>query len=164
MYKVVKDQNRRAISVYGLAKMCEGYVPQSTDIFRTTKEGFISLKRFPVKDLLHNRMSWEAMGIRKGMLPLHVSIDPHTGAEVEPFMTMNGMIINPESPEVIRRMQFLITFPGSALLEALGVIEEVFEKYIDDEEGTKKSDNGPFGVLTRLQPLMCPVTSLSRKQ
>ena len=130
--------------------MAEGYVPQSTDTIRKTKEGYISLKRFSVEDLLHNRTSWEASGIRKGMLPRHVS-DPYTGVVGEPYMTMNGVIVNPTSPEVISSMQFLITFPGSALLEALGVIEDVFEKYIDDEEGTKKSDNGPFGVLTRLQ-------------
>jgi hypothetical protein len=105
-----------------------------------------------MQDFLHNRSSWERMGIKKGTLPLVVITDPDTGEEYEAFMTMNGIPTNPDSPEVKRRIQFLVTFPGSALLlEAVGVIEEVFKKYIDDEEGAKKTYKGPFGIITRLQ-------------
>ena len=51
------------------------------------------------------------MGIKKGELPLIVYIDPITGEEHEAPMTMNGIEIDPTDPEVIRRMNHLISFP-----------------------------------------------------
>ena len=130
-YRTVEDEHRRPASVYYLAGMADGYVIQETDNIHTTREGCPSLKKFAVTGFLHTMKSWEATGpgIKKGMPPYIAQIDPHSSVEYEVYMTMNGIEIDPRSLEVIHRIQYLITFPGSVTLEALGVIEEVFVRH-----------------------------------
>ena len=151
MYKTVKNDQLKPFSVKQFADMANGYVIQATDQFGSMKGGYPSLKNFDVTDFLHTRKSWEEKSIRKGMLPYIARIDPYTGVEYECYMTMNCIEIDPRDPEVIHRLQFLITFPGSITLEALGVIEEVFTKYIDDEDRARRGNEGPYGIIDRLQ-------------
>ncbi len=76
--------------------MIEGYIPQATDKIKAESSGGHSppaLKGFGEGELLHTRLSWEAMGICKGKLPSIMIIDQH-GNEMHPYMTMNGIIIN----------------------------------------------------------------------
>ena len=48
-----------------------------------TQAGFLILKTFKIEELLHTRSTWEAMGVKKGALPLITFIDPVTSMEHE---------------------------------------------------------------------------------
>ena len=45
----------------------------------------------------------------------------------------------------------MILFPGSVTLEALGIIEEALNMYIDDEGRIRRNPEGPYSVIERLQ-------------
>ena len=82
----VRDAKRKPCPVMHLFMMIEGYIPQATDKIKAESSGGHSLKGFRVDELLHTRLSWEAIGIAKGKLPRTMKIDQH-GDEVHPFMT-----------------------------------------------------------------------------
>ena len=71
----VRDGNRKLYPVHPLFMMCEGYIPQASDNINAESSGGHSLRNFRVVDLLHTRLSWEAMGIAKGKLPCTMMID-----------------------------------------------------------------------------------------
>ena len=123
-YRTVRNDAKKPFPVPQIAEMAYGYVVQASDTRKTDKDGFQNIKNFQPTELLNTRNFWESRGIRKGMLPNIVKIDPHSGNEIECYMTMTGVEIDPTSVEVTRRLQALITFPGSVTLEALGIIEE----------------------------------------
>ena len=96
----VRDENCKLHPVHPLFMMTEGYIPQleAFDNISAESSGGHSLRNFRVVDLLHTRLSWEAMGIANGKLPSTMIIDQH-GNETYPYMTMNGVIINELSPD-----------------------------------------------------------------
>ena len=89
--------------------MTEGYIPQASDNISAESSGGHSLRNFRVGELLHTRVSWEAMGIAKGKLPSTMIIDQH-GNETHPYMTMNGVIIDEHSSEVKTWMKQILIF------------------------------------------------------
>ena len=104
-------------------------------------------------EFVHNRSSWEVMGIKKGSLPLILSTDPRTGEEYEAPMTMNGIEIDPRDPGVIRRISALKMFPTSVMSESLDTIKQAFETYINDENHPirKTAEDSKFKALERVQ-------------
>ena len=100
----VRDEKRKfkLLPVNSLFLLTEGYIPQATDNISIELSGGYSLRNFRVVDLFHTRTSWEAIGISKGKLPSTVIIDQH-GNETYPYMMMNGVLIDPDSPEFIER-------------------------------------------------------------
>jgi hypothetical protein len=88
-----KDENSTPYPVLYLFMSIEGYIPQSTDIFKAESSGGYLLRGFGVNKVLHTRRSWESLGISKGKLPSTMLYDQH-GNEVYPYMTMNGIIID----------------------------------------------------------------------
>ena len=71
----VRDENRKLFPVHPLYMMTEGYIPQATDRLSAESSGGYSLRNFCEADLLHTRLSWEAMEIAKGKLPSTMIID-----------------------------------------------------------------------------------------
>ncbi len=64
------------------------------------------------------------MGISRGQLPSTKIIDQYYGNEQHPYMTMNGIIIHENFPELLSRMIKIIEFPPSTMLSALVEIEK----------------------------------------
>ena len=59
---------------------------------------------FKPTELLNTKKFWESRGIRKGMLPNIVKTDPHSGNEIECYMTMNGIPIDPNAEAVASKL------------------------------------------------------------
>ena len=108
----VRDGKRKPCPVVHLFMMIEGYIPQATDKIKAESSGGHSLKGFRVDELLHTRLSWEAIGIAKGKLPSTMIVDQN-GDERHPYMTMNGIIIDEHSPEFRNRTKQIIMFDSS---------------------------------------------------
>ena len=116
------------------------------------------MRNFRVTDFLHTRQSWEAMGVFKGKLPSTMIIDQH-GNEAYPYMTMNGLLIDPTSPELIARMRQLRLFSPSAMLPTLEQIKAMYGEYFDDENPTFRN-RGPFPILDKIQSLRIRLQNL----
>jgi hypothetical protein len=108
------------------------YIPQESDKYKTDKDGYSSIKNWPIEHLVHNMASWEAIRIEKGKLPNTTIICPRTGDEIFPPIKINRIIFGINSPKYIRRMQEFVTFPSSLRHEALDTIDTTYNKYIDD--------------------------------
>ena len=150
-YRTVRNDAKKPFPVPQIAEMAYGYVVQASDTRKTDKDGFQNIRNFQPTELLNTRNFWESRGIRKGMLPNIVKTDPHSGNEIECYMTMNGIPIDPNAEAVASKLRAMILFPGSVTLEALGIIEEALNMYIDDEGRTRRNQEGPYGVIERLQ-------------
>ena len=107
------------------------------------------MRNFRVVDLLHTRLSWEAMEIANGKLPSTMIIDQH-GNETYPYMMMNGLIVDEFSQEFRAMMQQILMFSPSAMLPALKQIELAYNDHFDDEDRTF-SNKGPSAILDRIQ-------------
>ncbi len=83
-------------------------------------------------DLLHTRLSWEAIGISKGKLPSKMIIDQH-GNEIHPYMTVNGIILDKTSPEFRSSTRKIIMFATPAILPTLGEIKAAYNENIKEE-------------------------------
>ena len=144
LHKVVKDEHRKSKSVMALFNLIWSYVPQETDKFKIDKDGYPSIKKWLIEHLVHNKASWEAIGVEKGKLTNTTIICPRTGDEIYPPITMNGIIIDINSPQLIRRMQESVTFPSSLRHEALEIISNVYNKHIDDKSPGVRKNGGPY--------------------
>ena len=104
---VVKDKIRMSVPVIHLFQLTKGYIPQAHDKIKAAKGGGYSLRNIPPLDLQvgHTKASWEAMGITKGRLPSTMTVDPVTGNDTVPIMTMNGVLIDEYSSEYKNRMK-----------------------------------------------------------
>jgi hypothetical protein len=91
------------------------------------------------------------MGVEKGKLTNTTIICPRTGDEIYPPITMNGIIIDINSPQFIRRMQESVTFPSSLRHEALENISNTYNKYIDDKSPGVRKNGGPYDTLIKVQ-------------
>ena len=151
LHKVVKDEHRKSKSVMALFNLIWSYVPQETDKFKIDKDGYPSIKKWLIEHLVHNKASWEAIGVEKGKLPNTTIICPRTGDEIYPPITMNGIIIDINSPQLIRRMQESVTFPSSLRHEALEIISNVYNKHIDDKCPGVRKNGGPYDTLIKVQ-------------
>ena len=129
--------------------MTEAYIPQSTDSAESS--GGYSLRNFGAANLLHTRLSWEAMGNAKEKLLSTMITDQH-GNETYPYMTMNGLIIDPTSPKIISRMRQIRLFSPSAMLPAREQIKLAYNEYFDDENLTFRN-KGPFPILDKIQSI-----------
>ena len=98
------------------------------------------------------------MGVSKGKLSSTVIIDHH-GNETYPYMAMNGLIINPTSPELISQMRQLRLFSPSAMLPALEQIKSVYNEYFDDDNPTFRN-KGPFPILDKVQSIQIRLQNL----
>ena len=154
----VRDEKRKLYPVYSLFMLTEGYIPSANDHISVESSGGYSLRNFRVVDLLHTRTSWEAMGISKGKLPSTVITDQH-GNETYPFMMMNGVLIDPESPEFIERIRQARLFPHSAMLPALEQIKLVNHENFEDDNPSYR-DKGPFPILDRFQSIQIRMQNL----
>ena len=154
----VRDEKRKLYPVYSLFMLTEGYIPSANDHISVESSGGYSLRNFRVVDLLHTRTSWEAMGISKGKLPSTVITDQH-GNETYPFMMMNGVLIDPESPEFIERIRQARLFPHSAMLPALEQIKLVYHENFEDDNPSYR-DKGPFPILDRFQSIQIRMQNL----
>ena len=147
----VRDGKRKPCPVMHLLMMIEGYIPQATDKIKAESSGGHSLRNWRVDELLQNRLSWEAQGIAKGKLPSTMIVDQN-GDERYPFMTMNGIIIDENSPEYRNRTKQIIMFEPSAMLPALAEIESAYNDHIVDEIRTFRI-KGPFAILDKIQAI-----------
>ncbi len=107
------------------------------------------MTNFVVIELLYTKPSWEAMGISNGQLPSTMIFDQY-GNEQHPYMTMNGIIIDENSPELFRRMRKIIDFPPSAMLPALAEIEKVYNEVFEEDVRVFRQ-RGPFHILDKIQ-------------
>ena len=98
------------------------------------------------------------MGLSKGKLSSTVIIDQH-GNETYPYMTMNGQIIDPTTPELISRMRQLSLFSPSAMLPALEQVKSVYNEYFDDDNPTFQN-KGPFPILDKVQLIQIRLQNL----
>ena len=137
----VRDEKRKVYPVLPLFSMADGYIPQATDRISIEPSGGYSLRNFTDSNLLHTRHSWEAIGICKGK---------QHGDETVPYMLMNGVMIDENSPEFIAKMNQLIMFPPSAMLQALEQIELAYNEYFEDDNRTFRN-KGPFSIMDRVQ-------------
>ena len=76
-------------------------------------------------------------------------IDQH-GNEIHPYMTMNGIIIDENSPEFRKSTRQTIMFSQSAMLPALAEIESAYNDHIEEEVQTFRN-KGPFAILDKVQ-------------
>ena len=150
-HKVVKNERRKPTPVMAIFNSAWSYIPQENDKFRTDSDGNPSIKKWPIEHLVHNKASWEAIGVEKGKLPNTTIICPRTGDEIYPPITMNGIIIDINSPQLIRRMQESVTFPSSLRHEALEIISNVYNKHIDDKSPGVRKNGGPYDTLIKVQ-------------
>ena len=156
----VRDENRKLYPVNSLYMMTEGYIPQASDNISVESSGGYSLRNFGVTDFLrvHTRSSWEAMGISKGKLSSTVIIDQH-GNESYPYMTMNGLIIDPTSPEFVARLRQIRLFSPSAMFPALEQIKLAYNEHFDDDNLTFRN-KGPFPILDKVQSIQIRLQNL----
>ena len=154
----VRCEKRKLLPVNSLFLLTEGYIPRADDYISIESSGGYSLKNFRVRDLLHTRQSWEALGITKGKLPSTVFTDQH-GNETYPYMMMNGVLIDPDSPEFIERMRRARLFPPSAMLPALEQIKILFNENFEDDNPTFR-DKGPFPILDKFQSIQIRMQNL----
>ena len=145
----VRDDKRKVYPVLPLFSMADGYIPQATDRISIEPSGGHSLRNFTVSDLLHTRHSWEAVGVCKGKLASTSMIDQH-GDETVPYMLMNGVLIDENSPEFIAKMNQIIMFPPAAMLQGLEQIELAFNEFFENDNHTFRY-KGPFSMLDRVQ-------------
>ncbi len=151
--QVVKDRILISVPVImiHLFQLTEGYIPQAHDRIKAGTGGGYLLKNFPPHDLGHTKASWEAMGITKGRLPSTMTVDPVTGTDTVPIMTMNGVLIDGYSSEYKNRMKNVTLFPSPVMLDTPAVIEEIFKEFVDDHDQAFCQVKGPFYVLDRIQ-------------
>jgi hypothetical protein len=154
----VRDENRKPCPVMHLLALTEGYIPQANDRISSDSSGGNSLKRWRADELLHDRLSWEAIGIAKGKLPSTMIVDQQ-GNERYPFMTMNGIIIDDQSPEFRNRTKQITTFATSAMLPALAEIESVYNDHIEEEVRAFRN-KGPFAILDKIQAIQIRLQNL----
>jgi hypothetical protein len=150
-HKVVKDPNRKAKPVMALFRMTAGWIPQATDNIATTNSGDPSIKHWTIEHMMHDKNSWEALGIEKGKLPNTTMICPISGDEIYPPITMNGIIIDIESPEMIRRYKEAITFPPVLVHETLDTIEQCYLNHFEDRAQGVRKKGGPYDILLKAQ-------------
>jgi len=153
-HKVVRDSKRRTKSVMALYRMTAGWIPQDTDNVVTTKQGNSSIKHWSAEHLVHNKTSWEALGIDKGKLPNATITCPNTGREYYPGMFMNGIIIDTNSPEFKCRIDEIINFPPELIHESFEIIESIYFKYFDDKGQGAGRNNDLYDVLHRVQQML----------
>ncbi len=118
------------------------------------------LKLFEPKDFMHTRSSWEGMGVKNCMLPRITTIDPISRDEFEAPITMNGIEIDPSNVEVIHRFQNLSTFPSTVMHKALGIVETIFKKYIDDDDLPQRNHMSHFEILELVQRMLIILQNL----
>ena len=94
-----KDARRMPHNIAILLRMADGYVAQSTDTLKVTRNGNPSLKPFSRENLLHKKSTWEIMGISQGRLP---SLHNPDGSEA--CMTMNGLPVDLTDDKTIHRL------------------------------------------------------------
>ena len=144
-YATAKDQNRKTHNVMTLSRMSNSYVPQPTDRIKYNRNGNPSLKTMSPRDLLHNKRTWEAMGLLPGRLP---SLYYSDGSEA--CMTMNGLEIDLMHDEVIRRLDQIRNYPPSVLSESLEIISKAINKYIIVKVDTNR-ETSLYGAIEVLQ-------------
>ena len=103
-YRTVRNDAKKPFPVAQIAEMAYGYVVQASDTRKTDKDGFQNIRNFQPTELLNTRNFWESRGIRKGMLPNIVKTDPHSGNEIECYMTMNGIPIDLNAEAVASKL------------------------------------------------------------
>ena len=145
----VKDDDRKKFPVADFFSQVDCYIPQRKDHLQSDLSGGFLLTKFNITELLHTKPSWEAMGISKGQLPNTMIFDQY-GNEQHPYMTMNGIIIDENSPELIRRMRKIIDFPPSAMLPALVEIEKAYNEVFEEDVRVFRQ-RGPFHILDKIQ-------------
>jgi hypothetical protein len=127
--RVGQGQNLYVCSSHHVFQSTEGYIPQAHDRIKAGKDGGYSLKKFPPRDLGHTTASWEAMGITTGRLPTTMTVDPDTGNDTVPIMTMNSVLIDEYSSKYQNRMKNITLFPSQVMLNTLAVIEELLTEF-----------------------------------
>ena len=152
MSRVIKDPNRKPVKIWNLIQMAELYVVQSSDKARITRCGGISLKSATPADLQQNKTTWEKLGITKGCLPNIVYLDEDTGEEYEAFITMNGLEIDIENEEYIRKINTLISFQHTMVHEAMQEATNIFNKFFASEErDMKQKPTTLFPIIEKIQ-------------
>ncbi len=140
----VKDDDRKNYPVADFLSQVECYMSQRNDHLQSDQSGGFLLTNFGVAELLQTKQSWEAMGISKGQLPSIMIFDQY-GNEQHQCMTMNGIIIDENSPKLIRRMRKIIDFPPSAMLPELVEIEKAYDE-VFEEDVRVFSQRGPLHI------------------
>ena len=74
-------------------------------------------------------------------------------------MTMNGIILDENSPEFRNLTRQIIMLSQSAMFPALAEIESAYNEYIEDEVRTFRN-KGPFAVVDRVQTLQIRLQNL----
>ncbi len=100
-----------------------------------------------LSELLHTKRSWEAMGISNG-----TTIIDQYGNEQHPCMTMNGILMDEHSPELISRMRKIIKFLPSAMLPALVEIKKAINEVFEEDVSAFRQ-RSPFDILDKFQQI-----------
>lgn len=140
-----KDMKRMPRSIGILAHLSNGYIPNANDHVVYDQAGNPSLKNLAPSDLLHNKPTWEIMGVNKGRLP-NVFKPDGTPAS----MTINGIVIDPSDLEVSRKLNLIRNYPPSVINESLDKIAKITDKYLV-VKAEKKRPESLYGPIENLQ-------------
>ena len=115
----IKDERR--IRVIGhhmkhMTAMAEHYVINSSDHFKTTKQGHPMFDNFLSSELGATKDNWEEKCIPPGRLLTSTYTCPHTGSQIQVHQTMNGVPVDTRSDEFQIMYQNFIAYPSSILL------------------------------------------------
>jgi hypothetical protein len=91
-------------------------------------------KVFGERCITNTNQFWEALGLKRAVLPNYTFFDPITQQEVRVPMTINGIEIDITDQGVIRKFQFVSSFPASLVHESLDLIEITFSEYFNDSD------------------------------
>ncbi len=80
-----------------------------------------------------------------------MTVDPVTGNDTVPIMTMNSVLIDEYSSEYQNRMKNITSFPSPVMLDTLSEIEEIFTEFVDDNDQAFRQVKGLFYVLDRIK-------------
>jgi hypothetical protein len=96
------------------------------------------------------------MRITTRTLPTTMTVDPDTGNNTVPIMTMNCVLIDEYSSEYQNRMKNITLLPSPIILDTLAVIEEImiFPNFVDDNDRAFRQVKCPFYVLDRIQKML----------
>ena len=113
----IKDERRIGHHMKHMTAMAEHYVINSSDHFKTTKQGHPKFDNFLPSELGATKDYWEEKGIPHGRLLVATYTCPHTGSRTQVHQTMNGVPVDTRSDEFQTMYQNFIAYPSSIILE-----------------------------------------------
>jgi hypothetical protein len=147
LHATVTASNRSKFAVIIFSDMVYWYIPRSTDDIRTNANGGLVLTNIIRCDWLHNKASWQVIGINAVSLPDIVDQNGNPAP-----MTMNGIPIDISDVKVRSALNKITNFPPDVTMEALQEIQKAMEMHIEIDIDSLKTEE-PLAVLHLLQSL-----------